>query len=327
VSTRGSWLLGCALLLGGCEEPDLPKSWRVTYARVLGVRAEVAGDEERATPEPGERVRVRVLIVGDEPIESLSYDLIACPAAPPRGELPSCAGETFFAEREEVTELEGAAGLSRELVVELEVPDEAELDGAERVLIGGTICAGGMAESAEGGEGRCEGSSARPVTFTAHVVLALHDADVNHNPVLASDAIRFDDAVWPPYAISSLPSDEDAGAADEDAGADDDASDGGVSPTVAADGKEHVIEISLEASERETRDGVREELQLSHFVTAGKLGRRFSVLEREQDGSEPFEVKWHIPRLDDPPSEVLVIFVLRDQRGGVDYALRALEVE
>lgn len=320
-------MLACALLLGGCDESDLPKSWRVTYARVLGVRAEVEGDEARATPEPGERVRVRVLIVGDEPIESLSYDLIACPAAPPRGELPSCAGEPFFAEHNEITELEGSAGLARELIVELDVPDEDALDGAQRVLIGGTICAGGTAESVAGGEGRCEGSSAQPVTFTAHIVLALDDADVNHNPVLADDAIRFDDDVWPRYATSRLPSDEDGGTGDEDAGAGGGAPDGGTSLSVAANGKEHVIEISLEDSGRETSEGVREELQLSHFVTAGKLGRRFSVLEREQDGSEPFEVKWSMSRIDEPPAEVLVIFVLRDQRGGVGYALRALQVE
>jgi hypothetical protein len=66
---------------------------------------------------------------------------------------------------------------------------------------------------------------------------------------------------------------------------------------------------------------------LSHYVTAGVLGRRFSVLEREQDGSEPFLVKFHMPRRDDPPARVLVAFVLRDRRGGVGYALRELEID
>lgn len=314
-------MVACALLLG-CDEPQLPKSWRVTYARVLGVRAEVVGDEARATPAPGERVRVRVLIVGDDPIESLSFDLVACPAQPPRGELPSCASEPVLAVR---SELGGSASRSRELVVELDVPNRDALDGAERLLVGGTICTDGTARSVEGGEGRCDGGSAHPVTFTSHVVLALDDADINHNPVIADDAIRFDDELWALHARLAA-SDEDAGA-DEDASVDGDPSDAGAARSAAADGKEHTIAISLEHSARETSDEGPEVLQLSHFVTAGALERRFSVLERDQDGSEPFLVKWHMPRIDDPPAQVLVVFVLRDQRGGVAYALRELYLE
>jgi hypothetical protein len=306
-----------ALLIGGCEEPKLPKSWRITYARVLGVRAEVVGDEARATPEPGERVRVRVLVVGDRPIERINYALVACPATPARGELPSCASEPFVVDR-------GALGASqslvRELVLELDVPEEDGLEGAERVLIGGTICTDGDAEPVEGGEGRCEGSSAQPVTFAAHITLALDDSDINRNPVIAHDAIRFDDEVWSPHAALDLPSDEDAGA-------DVEASDAGPARSAAADGDPHEIEISLEASGREINEEGPEELMLSHYVTAGVLERRFSVLEREQDGSEPFLVKFHMPRRDDPPARVIVAFVLRDQRGGVGYALRELEIE
>jgi hypothetical protein len=208
--------------------------------------------------------------------------------------------------------------LSRELIVELDVPDEGALDGAERVLIGGTVCTGGAAKSVAGGEGRCQGSSVHPVTFTAHVVLAFSDDDINRNPVLAGDAIRFDDDVWPAHAILGSPSDDDAGADREDAGA---------SLSAAADNEGHTFAISLEDSERETDEAGPEELQLSHFVTAGVLERRFSVLEREQDGREPFLVKWHMPRLDDPPAQALAIFVLRDQRGGVAYAVRTLEIE
>jgi hypothetical protein len=34
-----------------------------------------------------------------------------------------------------------------------------------------------------------------------------------------------------------------------------------------------------------------------------------------------------MPRRDDPPARVFVVFVLRDQRGGVAYALREVEIE
>lgn len=306
----GALLVACVLLLG-CEESKLPKSWRVTYARVLAVRAEVIGDEARATPEPGERVRVRVLIVGEQPIEQVSYAVLICPASPPRGELPSCAGEPLVVDGGTVG---GAASSTRELIYEVEVPQESELDGAERLLFAATICTDGTADPVEAGEGRCLDSDVAPVTFAAHVTLALDAADINHNPVLADDAIRFDEAVWPPYLDA---------ASDEDAGTDD----AGVALSVRADDKEHEIAISLDASARETADGIREELLLSHFVTAGVLERRFSVLEREQNGDEPLLLKWHMPRRDDPPARSLVVFVLRDQRGGVAYTLRELQIE
>ena len=308
----GALLVACVLLLG-CEESKLPKSWRVTYARVLAVRAEVIGDEARATPEPGERVRVKVLIVGEQPIEQVSYGVLICPASPPRGELPSCVGEPLALDRGTVG---GAASSTRELIYEIDVPEEGDLGGAERLLVAGTICTDGTAEPVEGGEGRCEDSDVAPVTFAAHITLALDGADINLNPVLADDAIRFDDAVWPPYALLDVTSDEDAGAGDTD-----------VALTAEADGEKHEIAISLENSARETTEGAREELLLSHFVTAGELERRFSVLEPEQNGDQPLLLEWHMPRRDDPPARAFVVFVLRDQRGGVAYALRELQIE
>jgi hypothetical protein len=315
-------VVACVLLLG-CEESKLPKSWRVTYARVLAVRAEVIGDEARATPEPGERVRVSVLIAGEQPIEQVSYALLICPASPPRGELPSCAGEPIAVDR---GRLSGAASSARELIYELEVPRGSELGGAERLLFAGTICTDGNAEPVEGGEGRCVDGDVAPVTFAAHVTLALGGAGINHNPVLTDDALRFDEAIWPPSALLDAASDDDAGA--DDAGAEQGtAADAGAAPSARADDEEHTIAISLQDSAREVVDGVAEELLLSHFVTVGVLERRFSVLEREQDGATPLLLKWHMPRRDDPPPRAFIVFVLRDQRGGVAYTLREVAIE
>lgn len=311
-------LAACAVSLG-CEQPKLPKSWRLTYTRVLAVRSEVVGDEARATPEPGERLRVKVLIVGDQPVEELSYALVVCPAAPPNGEVSRCAGEPALSERGELRA--GQLSLWRELIVELDVSDESALEGAERLHVGGTICTDGSAELGEGGEGRCVDGDAQPVTFTAHIALALDDSDQNQNPVLSEDAIRFDDEVWSPYALGQLPSDEDAGA-EADAGAA-----AGESIAARADGEKHTIAVSLEDAGRETSEQGPEELLLSHYVTAGVLERRFSVLERDQDGREPMRIKWHMPRVDEPPARLLAVFVLRDQRGGVAYALRELEID
>jgi hypothetical protein len=319
-------LLFITLLLAGCEPPDLPKSWRVTYARVLAVRAEVIGDEARATPEPGERVRVRVLVVGDEPIERLSYALHTCPAGPPRGELPSCASGPITSDE---GELGGAARHDREVIVEIDVPDADTLRDAERILIGGTICTDGTATTLADREGRCAGGDTEPVTFAAHVNLALDEESMNYNPALAANAIAFDDETWPPRALAETLRDagvDDAG--DEDPSIQEGpAPDAGVLPSAKPDAEKHEIAISLADARRETVDGVAEELLLSHFVTLGVLERRFSVLERDQDGEEPFIVKWHMPKRDDPPESALVIFVLRDQRGGVAYTLREVTID
>ena len=88
-------VLALAILVGACDELDLPKSWALAYPRVLAMRSEVVGDETRATPEPGETVRVRVLIAGPKPIARLSYVLRACATVPANGELPRCAREPF----------------------------------------------------------------------------------------------------------------------------------------------------------------------------------------------------------------------------------------
>jgi hypothetical protein len=313
----------CVALVAGCDPPDLPKSWRLTYARVLAVRAEVIGDEARATPEPGERVRVRILIVGEEPIERVSYALHSCPAAPPRGELPSCVGGPITSDE---GELSGEPRLDRELILELDVPAEDELHGADRVLLGGTICTDGTATTAADREGRCVGGDAEPVTFAAHIALALDDDSINHNPVLTAEAIRFDEEVWPPYLLLGTASDEDAGFDDvgSDAGP---AADAGMRPSASADDEVHEIEISLEDTARETTEAGPEELLLSHFVTVGVLERRFSVLEREQDGEEPFLIEWRMPKRDDAPARMLAVFVLRDQRGGVAYTLREVVID
>lgn len=314
----------CIALLAGCDGPKLPKSWRITYARVLAVRSEVVGDESRATPEPGERARARILIVGEEPIERLSYALLACPAGPPRGELPSCDGEARVFEGE----LLGPARLDREIVLEVDVPAEDELEGIERFLLAGTVCADGSAEQADdASEGRCAGSDAEPVSFVAHIALARGEDEHNHNPVLTDDAIRFDDDVWPPHALASLPGDDDAGIVDEDIPVDAGTPDAGELDAVEADGEEHEIEISLQDSDPESFEGAREELLLSHFVTLGILERRFSVLERGEDIEDPQLVKWRLPERDDLPPHMLAVFVLRDQRGGVSYALRRLEID
>ena len=51
-------LLGCSALVLACAD-NLPKATEIVHMRVLGAKLEVVGDETgRATPKPGEQVKV-----------------------------------------------------------------------------------------------------------------------------------------------------------------------------------------------------------------------------------------------------------------------------
>jgi hypothetical protein len=292
----------------GCDGIDLPKSWAVAYPRVLALRSEVVGDETRATPQAGEALRARVLIAGREPIERLSYTLFACPGVSASGELPTCGAEPF-AEQRGVLGQEGDAPFADELTVELQLPDGGALDGVEQILIAGSACVDGdPRDPADPRADECRGSAETAMTWVANVSLARRERDYNFNPELPDDAIALDGDVWP------------SAVADDDGG----------TLSVIADGEPHEIAVSLADSNRESFEGEPEALLLSHFTTAGPLQRRFNVLEASDPDDQPLVVEWRSPRAaahDDPPTSARLFFVLRDQRGGVAFTTRRVELE
>lgn len=302
MSARAALALLLALCASGCDELNLPKSWALAYPRVLGMRSEVVGDETRATPEPGEQVRVRVLIAGREPIGLVTYSLLACPTVPSNGELPSCTGKPF----EQVLGMQGQNG---ELTLELDLPDEDALEGFAHVLVAGAACIDSELTLADDGSTpECEGSDEPALTWSGTIALARDDDEHNANPELPDDAIAFDDDTWTA-----------SGSADEEPAL-----------RVKADGKLHVVRVRLQDSGRERVDGAREELLLTHFSSAGALQRRFSVLEASDPNDKLLSVEWRSPKpLPDMtlPAEAKLVFVLRDQRGGVAFTERRLALD
>src|SRR4029079_12447870 len=82
-------------LLVGCAD-DLPKATEIVHMRVLGANLQAVNDEDdtRATPKPGERVRVSLATVFPSVAESHRFvhaALISC-TAPDRytGGIPVC---------------------------------------------------------------------------------------------------------------------------------------------------------------------------------------------------------------------------------------------
>ncbi|WP_394843977.1 hypothetical protein LZC95_43850 [Pendulispora brunnea] len=102
----------------------------------------------------------------------------------------------------------------------------------------------------------------------------------------------------------------------------------GALPRIVADDAKHEVALVVRESNRETIDGGRETMQLSHFTTAGRLDRLYSVL----DGTDPavdkaLSVSWEAKPDTAPPAGGMVVhfyFGLRDSRGGMDFATRAL---
>ena len=99
-------------------------------------------------------------------------------------------------------------------------------------------------------------------------------------------------------------------------------------PRLIADDSVLDLSLTVRDRDREPLGAGRETMQLSHFTTAGKLDRLYSVV----DGSAPagdavLSVPWTARRDVSPPQAGLIVrfyFGLRDSRGGMDFATRAI---
>jgi hypothetical protein len=94
-------LLGCsalAPLVFACAD-NLPKATEIVHMRVLGAKLEVVGDEARATPKPGEHVKVSFDTVfptqkGSNKSSQMMLIRSSCavPICPPRTSSPAASG-------------------------------------------------------------------------------------------------------------------------------------------------------------------------------------------------------------------------------------------
>ena len=156
----------------------------------------------------------------------------------------------------------------------------------------------------------------RGTTVSLDIPLQL-GADANHNPV-ADRGFTLDGAAWPFSAAADDPCVQ--------------------GPRVKAGSKGHVIGNETEGSDRETYTVVtgeppvatstRESLQISQFTTAGKLKSQFSFVEAtDQNATTIVDVTWDAAAADEVPpggTGVTFTFVVRDDRGGTDWATRTL---
>jgi hypothetical protein len=280
------------LLLAACDEP-LTRVDLVADMRVLGARVEVGGEPERASPAPGETASVRWLVAARDPEPLLGWAFAICAAAPPGGSLPSCGAEPFATAIADVP----VAGEPR---IDFTVPDDLD---AEALAVFGVVCRDSE-PTYDGTTFDCAGPEGR---LTSLDFLLESTEGSNRNPVLLADDITFDGASMAEGRdCATLPS--------------------------VAHGSSHTLELRLDESDRDavpqktSADPPKEELQVSHFTTAGELERAFTVFEASDTGLVA-RVSWKAPTT--APSDGLVRFflVVRDLRGGSDFVERAVCME
>lgn len=306
VLSRVLIVLSSVLPLWGCED-DLTPITFIKELEVLGGRVEVVGDEARNKPRPGEAYTFTPIYgwpERDPDLSQLSTLIVECTASDFVSTLPICleligddalqavgATDTDSAPPTEAPLFECGGlpqvtlgGLSLQCATglptfALQAPQspEADGDGFRSRLIVGITC--------NGGDAALVGSATQPFTcipregrelldargFFGTVDLQGEDLDVNTNPQAESLDVRLrgpeDDSARPWRAWTQPePPPEDACETAE-----------ALELPEVAFGEEVEIELRYDADAVETIDGERETIEISTYVNAGEVERRFTI--------------------------------------------------
>jgi hypothetical protein len=283
-------------LLAACTS-TLDPAMLIARDRVLGARVTVDTDPKRAWPAPGETATITWLTASPAAPPTFTWVLAACPAATTEG-FPICDGPMFAQ----------AAASGPVPVLQLAIP--ADLTATSVVVLGAICASGTPVIDATTFTASCDdGTLADEVS--EHVFIA-RDGATNHQPELAGAPFTVAGAAWDETTASGC--------------------DG--LPVVGAGTEKVRLGTMFDAASREwfavpsDPKPWREELQVSPFATAGEIDERYAYVEADdiRDAS-PVVVQWTAPSAEDVPAGGLRVtfnFVVRDLRGGVDAATRAL---
>lgn len=293
-------LAGFALALCGAGCDDSLKSVSlIEETRVLGARVEVETDPLRSSPSPGERASLRFFVAAPNGQPQIAYGLSVCAVRLVNNGFPTCESAPF-ASALETTPSHAEAELP------FQVPEGVDLVTTPHAFANGLICPDSGLNLAPDGQPSCSTGTGTEVAFEFN--LGGPDGN-NQSPTFASDALSLDGEPWP---------------ASPEAACDD-----GSLRQVSAKSR-HALQVDLAASDFETLtrqtsvDPDRETLLVSPFSSAGKLSNGFLSLTADTPPEER-RVTWDAPAISDAlPSLVRFYFVVRDARGGEDFAQRAL---
>ena len=318
----------------GCADDFDPGSL-IQDLRVLGVSAEVVGDDERTQPRLAEEVQLSVITFAPEENPSFTWTMFAClTEGAIFGGLGDCVGEPLASEL--VDELTEEAPNLR-----FTIPEDA-LEFASQVIVLGVVCPVGVpslddlgSDEADFAGNLCRDPDDPGEPFTATV--NIDTGQGNQRPRFTEDAISVDGQPWPPLDSTSpdcadpeegVPVFSRASLAEEGEGEFRD-----LPIRITGFSREDLEEFTVIGDSPPREIPQQESLQISHFTTAGELERQFSAIddeENEEDLDLSPEVDWSLPDLEElpelPASGVAVrfAFLVRDGRGGIDSTNRAL---
>jgi hypothetical protein len=344
-------LLGCAALAFGCAD-DLPKATDIVHMRVLGAKLQVVGDETRATPKPGEQVKVSfdtVFPTQKGSTKNSQLMMINC-TAPTRftGGIPICQEFLDAAQGADSTDVQNALGMEKGKT-KVSCDDlggfPVELNGvglrcglgepamtfnvrkdfsAPRMLFLGVLCEKGtpVLDVNDPALFTCEHDSGETIRLNGLITIQHDKSEVNHNPSLADFTIVMDPYTKPWLVPENLPADNDCRGQEQPEQT--------VPLTLPyADPGTHKLLLSYEAAAREKHDGEPETLELTIYTTGGEMERRFTLWAPDDPthkGKLEADLDWDPPGVDELPSSgklVRFFITVRDQRGGFDSSERA----
>jgi hypothetical protein len=337
--------LSLLLLVFACSEMFLPPS-AVTEFRIVGAKVEVQSDPERANPSPEDDVQVSLLPIDQgvlaetapgEPTPTpalLQWSLVACVPLPTTLGPPICRLEV---------PCEGCIATPPTdpldtPVVEFQTPPEEVLEqfGASSMLVQGVVCSNGTPIPIEelllrllsgDTEDLCEEEPIdenRPIEGrVVAITIPIEDdpSDPNLNPELRS--ISVNGFAWPPPYDQGVPRGAPSGGCAADL-ADLPDEQRMVHSRAGDDPSEINLVVTEESLQTFTVDDreLTEEIQVSWLADGGGFETSFSFISQS-----PTSVltQWQAPS--SVPEDGLLVrftFVIRDGRGGTDWAERGL---
>lgn len=305
-------------VFGSACADDLPAASLVIKSRPIGVRISVLGEPERSEPQPGERVRAEWWFVDPAEQQPLSWLFVTCPLADTFFGAPDCAGDVQIPD--EAVQLEPALATPD---FEITAPSLEELEGAEQLLMLGFVCVDGEVNldiDTDAGFPQICVDPDKESHLIALIVPIDFDGTANRHP--AFDELTFDGAPWTYEPTPDTPLVGCAGIEDLP------------EVTVSADGDVNVITLSAVDGSRETFTALVgdpleevervEELQVSNLLDFGELERTFSFFDDTTSAPELDYLPPVPSEIDDSGTLARFYFVMRDLRGGIDRADRAV---
>ena len=296
--------LGVASLVGlACEDPLVDPAI-VLGPRVVGARVRAQLDPVLSQPEAGERAELDWLVVSDRS-GALSATIAWCWAEPTALGPPRCAGPAFLEQRD----VAGAFGETFTLAFEL--PRAAPGD-AWLAWLGSCVGAQARFDAVQSAFGCSD--SARPLVAVYRGWLP--EAPPNQNPAIGDDLWLLGAAPWleavdapgpgEPCLLTDLPTLR-AGEASS------------IAFELRADDREPLAHVPGAYAEHE-----RESLVYTHLATRPGLERAFSAIDFDSD-ELGFDISFSFesdPSVGQSGETVTFYFLVRDERGGVDWTRR-----